>query len=363
MSALGRLHSEFGQSPWLDNLDRRWLNPEGMQRWVRRGVRGITSNPAIFNSAMKSALYDDDLALQAAAGAETDSVYWDLVVADVATAMQGLMPVWEESQGEDGYVSVEVSPARAHDTEGTVADALALRARFDGPNVMIKVPATEAGIPAIRRLTAAGVSVNATLVFSIDRHQAVAEAYLDGLEEFIAGGGDATTVASVSSFFISRIDTAVDPLLVAAGRAELQGTAAIAQAHAAYDLSVLAHSGPRWSSLAASGARPQRPLWASTSTKNPAYSDTLYVDTLIGPRTVNTLPVDTLEAFDDHGELERTVDRDPELWAQRWAVVQDMCDMATISAQLEADGVDAFAKSYDEILVDLQRRLAVHAPR
>ena len=358
---MGRLHELYdqqGQSPWLDNLRRGWMTSGELQDWIDRGVRGLTSNPSIFAKAMiETDDYDDELSDLAASGTSIEDAYWQLVVGDIRQALALLRPVHDASGGEDGYVSVEVSPDLANDEAGTVAAARELDDRIDAPNLYIKVPATAEGVPAIRTLVGEGRSINVTLIFSLERYEDVMEAYIAGLEAY---DGDLSAVSSVASFFISRVDVEVDRRLEEIGTEQalaLRGKAAVAQGQLAYQRFLERFSGPRWDALAARGARVQRPLWASTSTKNPAYPDTLYVDTLIGPDTVNTLPDGTLLAFDDHGTVARTVDADPESARE---VVADLAalgiDLEEVAAKLETEGVGSFAKSFDEVLATLGDR-------
>jgi len=363
MGTLHDLHREQGQSPWLDNLKREWLQSGEIQRWVDRGVRGITSNPSIFQKAIGSGdSYTHQLAELTASGSSVEDAYWDLVVRDIEDALEVLRPLYEESNGGDGFVSVEVSPALARDTEATLAQARELWDRIARPNLLVKIPATVEGLPAIRQMIAEGRCVNVTLIFSLERYAQVMEAYLSGLEDAVeAGVEDLSHIASVASFFISRVDTEVDRRLEKVGTPEalaLRGRAAVAQGRLAYAAFKDTFSGPRWEALAARGARVQRPLWASTSTKNPEFPDTLYVDTLIGPDTVNTLPDATLDAFDDHGTVARTVDADPDEARRTWTELGQVVDLADVAAVLEAEGVTAFEKSFDELLGVLQTRMA-----
>ena len=362
---MGRLHDLFaqeGQSPWLDNLRRDWLRSGEIARWVDRGVRGITSNPSIFEKAISGGDdYTDQLREAVAAGATVEAAYWDLVVDDILAALEVLRPLYDGSGGGDGYVSVEVDPRLARDTAGTLAAARALWDRIDRPNLYLKVPATEEGLPAIRALVAEGRNVNVTLIFGLRRYREVMEAYVAGLEDAVAGGAtDLSRTSSVASFFVSRVDNEVDRRLDAVGTDEalaLRGAAAVAQAQLAYGAAQEVFAGDRWDRLAGLGARPQRPLWASTSTKNPAYPDTLYVDSLIGPGTVNTLPDATLEAFDDHGTVSRTVDLDLEGAAGRWAAIGRLVDLDEVGELLEAEGVAAFEQSFDGLLGVLAARV------
>ncbi len=360
MARLHDLYTQQGQSPWLDNLRRDWIHSGELQAWLDRGVRGITSNPSIFAKAMTdSDDYDADLASLVEAGSSVVDAYWELVVDDIDRALGILRPVFDRSDGEDGYVSVEVSPALAEDEAGTVAAARELHDRIAAPNLYVKVPATVEGVAAIETLVGEGRSINVTLIFSLSRYADVMNAYLSGLEAF---GGDRSTVSSVASFFISRVDVEVDKRLEAIGSDEalaLLGKAAVAQGVLAYEMFRQTFSGERWDALAATGARFQRPLWASTSTKSPAYPDTLYIDSLIGPDTVNTIPDATLAAFEDHGTVERTIDADV---AGAHQVVADLAglgiDLEEVAVQLEREGVDSFAKSFDDVLATLAGRAA-----
>jgi len=367
MGTLHDLHAAEGQSPWLDNLKRGWIASGEIQRWIDRGVRGITSNPSIFQKAIESGdEYTAQLAELVAAGSSIEDAYWDLVVTDIVDALDLMAPLHTESGGADGFVSVEVSPAFARDREATEAQARVLWDRIDRPNLYVKIPATAEGIPAIRTMIGEGRSINVTLIFSLDRYRDVMEAYIAGLEDAVAAGAkDLSHISSVASFFISRVDTEVDRRLAADGSPEaleLIGRAAVAQGQLAYAAFLETFRGPRWEALAAKGARVQRPLWASTSTKNPDFPDTLYVDTLIGPDTVNTLPDATLEAFDDHGTVARTVDADVEGARHVWHLLGELVDLEEVARVLEAEGVTAFEKSFDELLGVLETRAASLQP-
>lgn len=358
MTRLVELYRAGGQSPWLDNLKRSWITGGELSRWVERGCRGITSNPTIFQKAMtQSNAYDSDLAALAAGGTGTEDSYWRLVTGDIGAALEILRPVHDASGGVDGYVSVEVAPELAHDAAATITAARALHRRIDAPNLYVKVPATAAGVEAVHSLTAEGHSINVTLIFSLERYEEVIEAYLTGLESC---AGDLSGISGVASFFVSRVDTEVDRRLEAIGTPAaraLQGRIAVAQAKLAYAIFRRCFTGPRWEALAGRGARLQRPLWASTSTKNPEYPDTLYVDNLIGPDTVNTLPEPTLEAFEDHGRVARTIDADVDAAGEALADLDRAgVDLAEVAEVLEAEGVAAFAKSFDELLEVLARR-------
>jgi transaldolase len=364
MERLVRLYEEFGQSPWLDNLTRGFLTSGQLAEWRDGGIRGLTSNPTIFQKAISgSADYDEQFSGIATDGGPVLDDYWTLVLSDINGACEVFDPLYERSEGADGFVSVEVDPGLAHDAAGTEAAARELHERIARRNLMVKIPATAEGIAPVRQMISEGRNINITLIFSLERHQEVMNAYLDGLEAY--AGLDASNlshVASVASFFVSRVDTEVDRRLEAIGTPEalaLRGKAAIAQAKLAYRQFVETFSGPRWEALAARGARVQRPLWASTSTKNPAYPDTLYVDELIGPNTVNTLPDATIEAFADHGTLTRRVDADVDEAEATWRQLGEIgVDLDDVSDTLEREGVTNFAKSFSELLDALQAKAA-----
>jgi transaldolase len=368
MTKLQRLWAEQGQSPWLDNLTRDELNDGTLARMVSDGIRGVTSNPTIFAKAIEgSAAYDEQFSGLIASGLSVMDAYWDLVVDDIRHALAVLRPTHDDSGGEDGFVSLEVAPELARDTAGTITAARNLHQRVAEPNLLVKIPATPEGVPAIEAMIAEGRSINITLIFSLSRYAAVIEAYQRGLEKFAASGGDPSRVHSVASFFVSRVDTEVDSRLEAIGsdRARaLRGRAAVAQARLAYRLFGERFSGPRWDRLAASGGTVQRPLWASTSTKNPVYPDTLYVDDLIGPNTVNTMPEKTIAAFEDHGRVARTIDTGldeaDEVMAGLASVGIDMEDVATV---LEERGVDSFHDSFQEVLAALEAKARALALR
>jgi transaldolase len=366
MPRLNCLFEEQGQSAWLDDLTRPDLRGGAILRLVADGVRGITANPTIVANAIESSTaYDRQFHDLIRAGQTLEDAYWKLVITDVVDALQILRPTFDASHGGDGFVSIEVSPGCAHDTEATKKAARDLHARIGEPNLLVKIPATTAGVPAIEAMIGEGHSINVTLIFSLTRYGEVLEAYLSGLETLARRGGDLSTAHSVASFFVSRVDTEVDRRLEELGTEEalaLRGRAAIAQAKIAYQMFREAHSGERWQRLAARGARVQRPLWASTSTKNPLYSDTLYVDNLIGPDTVNTLPEKTMKAFEDHGTLARTIDRD-------LAIPDDMMhalatagiDMDDVGRTLENQGIAAFRASFAHVLATLSAKLSVVA--
>lgn len=357
MNPLKKLWTDHRQAVWLDYIERDLLTGGGLARFVADdGVRGVTSNPSIFEKAIEGGgAYDAAVAalLDAEPAMATKDLYEALAIEDIRGAADILRPMWSESGGEDGYVSLEVSPHLAHDSDGTVAEARRLWAAVDRPNLMIKVPATAAGIPAIESLIASGINVNATLMFSLADYEAVAQAYVRG----IAACAAPDRVASVASFFVSRVDTKVDAALEDLGTEPafaMRGKAAVANARLAYRrFEEIFYDGP-FSEQTVRGARPQRPLWASTSSKNPAYRDVVYVEELIGPDTVNTLPVATLEAFRDHGEPRTSITEDVDGAAATMAALAGLgIDMNAVTAELQVEGVAAFSASFDQLLAAL----------
>jgi len=362
VTILHELAERHGQSIWIDDFRRAHLSDGTLTRRIDDGVRGLTSNPTIFARAITgSDDYDAQFAALIAAGIDPEPAYWTMVVDDIRSVCDRFAEVHRSSGGVDGFVSLEVSPTLARDTHGTVAAARELRRLVDRPNVMIKIPATLEGLPAIRRVIGEGTSVNVTLIFGLERYAQVVEAYIAGLEDLAADRTtDLSSVAGVASLFVSRVDTEVDRRLRATGSPELAGTAGLCQSRRAYSSFRQAFSGPRWDALAARGARVQRPLWASTGTKDPAYSDVMYVDGLIGPDTVNTVPTATLEAYLDHGRAERTVDADPTTTTETWTALGAAgIDMTDVAAVLEREGLDAFAVSFDEVLSALATKAAL----
>ncbi len=359
--------ADLGQSLWLDYIDRRILVDGTLERLIRDDrLTGLTSNPAIFEKAISNdTCYDEDIRRLRDAGAERGALYEHIVLGDIARAADSFAGVYRASDARDGYVSIEVSPTLARDTEATVAEARELWRRLERPNIMIKVPGTVEGIPAIRQLLAEGINVNVTLLFSVGRYVEALDAYLDALEERRELGLAFQRVASVASFFLSRIDVMVDPLLdaIAAGddpRAEkareLRGQAAIASAAFAYKRFGEISASARWQALAAAGARVQRPLWASTGTKDPSYSDIKYVEALIAPDTVNTLPLETLSAYRDHGQPALRLDA---AMANAVSVMKGLgelgIDMHAITDRLEREGIEKFVKPYQSLLETLGR--------
>ena len=362
-NALRRLHA-LGQSVWLDTISRGLITSGELQRLVDAGLLGVTSNPTIFEKAISgSADYDDQLRDLARQGRSAEAIFEALAIRDIRAAADVFRPVYDRLDGADGFVSLEVSPHLAHDTAATIAAAERLFAALDRPNVFIKIPATEAGLPAIAAAIGDGINVNVTLLFDVDRYEAVANAYMEGLETLARRGRPLARVASVASFFVSRVDTAVDALLQ--GKPEhagLLGAAAVANAKVAYQRFERIFASPRFEALRRHGARVQRVLWASTSTKNPSYKDTKYVDPLIGPHTVNTVPPPTLEAILDHADVRATLREGLEqAHADLAALFRAGVDMKAVTARLEAEGVAAFAKSYDDLLASIEQKLAVVA--
>lgn len=358
---LQRLVDDFGQSPWLDNLQRSYLTSGKLDALVQLGVRGLTSNPTIFQKAIQgSSDYDEQFRLEIANGRSTIDAYWELVLHDIGGALNVFAPLYETSYGLDGYVSVEVDPRLAHETQGTLDAARALDDRIGRPNVMIKIPATLEGLPAIQNMIADGRNVNVTLIFGLDRYADVIEAYIRGLEDRAAKNLPIDSVSSVASFFISRVDSEIDKRIESHGAEEIQnlrGTGAINQARLAYALFEEKFSGPRWARLARLGASVQRPLWASTSTKNPTYKDTLYVDELIGHHTVNTLPDATLDAFVDHGQLSERITHNLEESRRQWQLLAEYgIDTEDVAQQLEREGVQSFIASFEDLLRALEEK-------
>jgi len=362
MDRLARLYHEFGQSPWLDNLKRGYLTSGQLRHLVDKGIRGLTSNPTIFQKAIQgSPDYDEQFSKLVKSDRSTLDDYWAMVLADIRGALDEFAELYHDSHGGDGFASVEVAPDLAHDGPGTEAAARQLHEEIRRPNLMVKIPATAEGIGAIQAMVAEGRNINVTLIFSLERYKEVMEAYIHGLELYAKQpGADLSRVASVASFFISRVDTEIDHRLEDIGSPEalaLRGKGALAQGKLAYQLFQHTFSGHRWEALAAKGAVVQRPLWASTSTKNPAYPDTMYVDELIGPDTVNTLPDATIEAFADHGHLVRRVDADVDEATAAWNGLADVgVDVDDVGDKLEREGVASFQKSFDELLGALEAK-------
>ena len=350
-----RLHqlSALGQSVWIDTLSREMLRSGKLARLMAEdAVVGVTSNPTIFQKALAEGdAYDDQLRQELQEERDPKELFIRLAARDIAEACDLLRKVWDGGGGQDGYVSIEVDPTLAFDIEGTIAEAQRLHELIDRPNLFVKIPATEPGLPAIEEMIARGRSINVTLIFSLERYAAVAEAYIRGLERLVESGGDPSKAASVASFFVSRVDTEADRRLdEVGGPDELKGKLAIANAKLAYGRYKEIFSGERWQALAARGATTQRPLWASTSTKNPAYRDVMYVEDLIGPETVNTMPLETVAAFQDHGRVALTLEQGIDEAKQ---VFEDLeaagVSYDEVTATLEREGVEKFSDSFDEL--------------
>jgi transaldolase/glucose-6-phosphate isomerase len=362
---------EVGQAVWLDFIDRKILETGGLKRLIERdGLKGVTSNPSIFEKAMgEGSDYDERLrAILAQGVADAAEVYEQLAIGDIRDAADQLRPVHDATNGADGFVSLEVSPYLAMDAQGTVTEARRLWKTVDRPNLMVKVPGTEAGVAAIRTLVGEGININVTLLFALEAYLAVADAHIAGLEAFRAGGGDVGKVAGVASFFVSRIDTQIDKKIdqrVADGDRDadrlkaLRGKVAIANAKIAYQQYLKLIEAPRWTALAAAGARPQRLLWASTGTKDPAYSDVLYVENLIGPDTVNTMPPKTMDAFREHGRVAITLAQDVAEADRVLAEAERLgLDLADVTRDLVTDGVKQFSDAADKLLAAVRAKLA-----
>lgn len=360
----------YGQSVWYDNISRTVLGDGSLARLITAGeVQGVTSNPAIFEKAIGgSTAYDGDIRRLKAAGKDTVTVFESLAVDDIRAGADLLRPVFDRTAGADGFISLEVAPDLADDAEGTIRDAMRLHGLIDRPNLMIKIPATDAGCKAIEECIARGIHINVTMMFALRHYEGVAEAYLRGLERRAAAGQDVRHIRSVASVFVSRFDVFVDPLLeakIAAASEDgvkahlrgLLGTSALANAKVTYQHFRERFSGPRWQALAAKGAHLQRPLWASTSTKNPAYRDVLYAEHLIGPDTVDTMPPQTIEAFRDHGVVARTVDQGLEAAHKTLADLRRVgIDLEQVGEKLQENGVKAFAEAFGKMLHELEAK-------
>jgi len=359
---------ELGQSLWLDNIRRQLITSGELARLREEGISGVTSNPTIFEKAVSGSTdYNEALVREVAAGHDAEHILWELMLEDIRAAADVFRPVYDTTGGADGYVSIEVSPRLAMDTEGTVAMARDLFQRADRPNVMVKIPGTKPGLPAIRRMLGEGVNINVTLIFSTERYDEVVDAFMSGLEDLKSSGGDPSKVGSVASFFVSRVDTKIDKLLDAKigaatspadkeRLARLLGKAGIANSKVAYEHWKQLHGGSRWETLRAVGARPQRCLWASTSTKDPRYPDTMYIEELIGPDTVDTVPPSTLAAFREHGEVRRSLDADlPSAHRTLDELAQVGISLRDVTQQLETEGVELFDKSFASLIETIDK--------
>jgi transaldolase len=353
--------SAHGQSVWIDYLSRPFIRDGELDGLVREGVVGVTSNPTIFQAAIAEGdAYDEQLREVLRTETEPKEVFLALAVQDIQDACDILRPIWNEAgeNARDGWVSLEVDPNLAHDTQGTIDEARRLSELVDRPNLFVKIPATKEGLPAIEESIAAGIPINVTLIFSLQRHREVAEAYIRGLQRCADSGGDLSRLASVASFFVSRVDTEADKRLDAiGGHDELKGKLAIANAKLAYQSYLEIFSGDQWEALKANGATAQRCLWASTSTKNPEYRDVIYVEELIGPATVNTMPRETIEAFQDHGQLRESLTEDVD-GARRVldAFAEAGIDYDDVVETLEREGVEKFAKSFQQLFADVEAK-------
>ena len=354
--ATSRLHqlTELGQSVWIDYLSRDMLRTGELVRLMKEdAVVGVTSNPTIFQKAIAAGdVYDEQLRQELDEEHDPKELFLRLAIKDVQSACDVLRPVWDMGGGQDGYVSIEVDPTLAYETEATIAEAVRLHELVGRPNAFVKIPATEPGLPAIEEMIARGKSINVTLIFSLQRYAEVAEAYMRGLERLVEAGGDPSGVASVASFFVSRVDTEADRRLEEVGAPDdLKGNLAVANAKLAYDRYKEIFAGARWDALAAAGATTQRCLWASTSTKNPDYRDVMYVEELIGPKTVNTMPEETIRAFQDHGTVALTLERDLDVAREVFRRVAEAgVDYDDVTDTLEREGVEKFSDSFAELL-------------
>jgi transaldolase len=357
--------SQLGQSVWIDSLSRGWLKTGELTRMMDEdAVVGVTSNPTIFQKAMSEGeWYDDQLREVIKQEDDAKEIFLQVAMTDIEEACDLFRPVWDGGKGKDGYISMEVDPNLAYDTDATIEEAVRFHDWVERPNLYVKIPATAPGLPAIEEMIARGRNINVTLIFSLQRHTEVAEAYIRGLERLVEAGGDPAKVASVASFFVSRVDTEADRRLDEVAHPELKGKLAIANAKLAYQAYKQIFSGERWEALAAKGATKQWCLWASTSTKNPAYRDVMYVEELIGPETVNTMPRETIEAFQDHGRVALTLEKDLD---EAKRVVEQLAeagvDYDDVTLTLEREGVQKFIDSFTELLEGIKAKRGELAP-
>jgi transaldolase len=353
--------SEHGVSVWVDSLSREMLETGELKRLIEEdAVVGVTSNPTIFEKALSTGdWYDEQLREELERIDDTKEVFFALAIEDIKRACDLLRPIWDRTSGVDGFVSLEVDPDLAYERDATTEQAKRFTELVDRENLFVKIPATQPGLGAIEDSIAAGRSINVTLIFSLERYAAVAEAFVRGLERLVEASGNPTNVASVASFFVSRVDTEADRRLAEIGREDLQGRLAVDNAKLAYEHYLEVFCGPRWDALAAAGARPQRCLWASTSTKNPAYRDVLYVEELIGPNTVNTMPFETIAAFQDHGVSRETLTEGVD---EAHALLRDLesagIDYDDVTATLESEGVQKFSDSFATLLAGIDAKRA-----
>jgi transaldolase len=365
--AKSRLHevAGLGQSVWIDSLSRGWLKTGTLARWMDEdAVTGVTSNPTIFQKAMSEGeWYDDQLREVIKEQDDLKEVFLQLAMTDIEEACNLFRSVWDGGKGKDGYISMEVDPNLAYETDATIEEATRFHDWVERPNLYVKIPATEPGLPAIEEMIARGRNINVTLIFSLERHKEVAESYIRGLERLVESGGDPAKVGSVASYFVSRVDTEADRRLDEVGHPELKGKLAVANAKLAYQNYKEIFSGERWEALAAKGATPQWCLWASTSTKNPEYRDVLYIEELIGPGTVNTMPRETIEAFQDHGVVELTLERDlHEAHRVFEQIAEAGVDYDDVTDTLEREGVQKFIDSFTELLEGIAAKRGQLAP-
>lgn len=354
---LGKMQ-ELGQAPWVDELSRDDTRNGGLQAMIDDGIVGVTSNPAIFQKAVAgSDLYDDQLQELAENTDDPKEMFWGIAGTDIQEACDVLAPVYERSGGVDGFVSLEVQPDIAYDTQATIDEATKLHDTVDRPNLFIKIPATLPGLVAIEEMISRGKSINVTLIFSLERYREVARAYIRGIQRLVEGGGDPSGVRSVASFFVSRIDAEADDRLGKLGRDDLKGKLAIANAKLAYRVYGQVFSGSRWRSLEEQGATRQRLLWASTSTKNPDYPDTVYVDNLVGPETVNTMPKKTIEAVKDHGDIQPVLTESLEDAVRLLDDLREAgLDYEEVTDVLEREGIQKFADPFNEMLDEIKNK-------
>jgi transaldolase len=359
--AKSRLHevAELGQSVWIDSLSRGWLKTGALAQWMDEdALTGVTSNPTIFQKAMSEGeWYDDQLREVIKQEDDLKEVFLQLAMVDIAEACDLFRNVWDGGKGKDGYISMEVDPNLAYETDATIEEAARFHDWVERPNLYVKIPATEPGLPAIEEMIARGRNINVTLIFGLERHKEVAEAYIRGLERLVEAGGDPATVGSVASYFVSRVDTEADGRLDEVGHPELKGKLAVANAKLAYQNYKEIFSGERWEALAAKGATPQWCLWASTSTKNPEYRDVLYIEELVGPGTVNTMPRETIEAFQDHGVVELTLEQDLDEARRVFEQIAEAgVDYDDVTDTLEREGVQKFIDSFTELMEGIEAK-------
>ena len=349
---------ELGQAPWVDELSREDIQNGGLQRMIDEGIVGITSNPAIFQKAIAgSDLYDEQLGELARSEDDPKEMFWRIARTDIRDACDIFTPVYERTGGEDGYVSLEVQPDIAYDSDATIEEAMRLHEMIDRPNLFVKIPATLQGLVAIEEMISRGKSINVTLIFSLERYREVVRAYIRGVKRLVENGGDPSAVRSVASFFVSRIDTEADNRLEELGADDLKGELAIANARLAYQIYKQVFGGSRWRSLEAWGASRQRLLWASTSTKNPDYPDTIYVDNLVGPETVNTMPKKTIEAVKDYGDIRPTLEEGVEEAGRLFERLREAgLDYEDVTDTLEQEGIQKFADPFNELLDEIKNK-------